>query len=174
MTEQLRKKRVYLAASYGRREEIKGYAERVKALGFDVSASWLDGPAQDESLLDTETKGEIAIQIAGDIAGSDAMLCFTEAERGAPRGGRHVEMGIALANELHVSVIGPRENIFCNLPCVYHAPDFDAFEARVLKAREDSPKVVEDVPVTPPDNIIQFPAVGVYAPQAETAEGVNA
>ncbi len=35
--------RIYLAARYGRIEELRGYAEELRAMGYVVEARWLDG-----------------------------------------------------------------------------------------------------------------------------------
>lgn len=52
-----------------------------------------------------------------DVERADVLIAFTEEPRSsASRGGRHVELGIALALGKRVIVVGPRENVFCWLP----------------------------------------------------------
>jgi len=56
-----------------------------------------------------------------DVLAADMLVAFTEPPRScATRGGRHVELGLALGYGKRVAVIGPRENVFCWLPQVEH------------------------------------------------------
>lgn len=51
-----------------------------------------------------------------DVVSCDLLIHFTEQPRsdsGRGRGGRHVEMGIALGMMKRVWIVGPRENLFC-------------------------------------------------------------
>lgn len=58
---------------------------------------------------------------------SELLIAFTEQPRtGATRGGRHVELGIALGMMKRVWIVGPRENIFCWLDDVRHFETWDA------------------------------------------------
>ena len=132
--------KIYLAARYGRREELCGYREQLRAMGHDVQARWLDGGHQiSDKGLPIGEHGENLVE--GDSGGTSDEACalrahfarddwedvntaklvinFTEPPRSkASRGGRHVEYGIALANKARVIVVGYRENIFHWLPVV--------------------------------------------------------
>lgn len=56
-----------------------------------------------------------------DVLAADVVIAFTEEPRTTnSRGGRHVELGIALGAGKRIIVVGPRENIFCWLPEVEH------------------------------------------------------
>lgn len=60
-----------------------------------------------------------------DVLSCDLLIAFTEVPRsGHSRGGRHVELGIALGTMKQVWIVGPRENVFCWLPEVKHHEDF--------------------------------------------------
>lgn len=50
-----------------------------------------------------------------DVISCDLLIAFTEhpCQGGRNRGGRHVELGIALGRMKGVYVVGPRENLFC-------------------------------------------------------------
>jgi hypothetical protein len=114
-----------LASRYTRREELCGYRAELEAMGHEITARWLHGEHQ---LIDAElmTNGEheakrqqFALDDYADLMAADLCIAFTEPPRSnQSRGGRHVEMGIALGAELRVMVVGFRENVFCCLPAV--------------------------------------------------------
>lgn len=127
--------RIYLAARYSRRLELCGYREQLRAAGHVVQACWLDGQHQisdhgtpigeaGEALVEgddgsaTERAAALRQRFAHedfrDVAMCDLLIAFTEPPRSsASRGGRHVELGIALGMMKSVFVVGWRENIFC-------------------------------------------------------------
>lgn len=129
---------VYLAARYTRRLELCAYRATLAEHGITVNSRWLNGSHQ----LDNEGRplgdmGELmfeagspevdhyrwkfAIDDRDDVLGADRLVAFTEQPRsGNSRGGRHVELGIALGAGIPVTVVGPRENVFCWLPEVEH------------------------------------------------------
>lgn len=151
--------RIYLAARYSRRLELCGYREKLRAMGHNVQAVWLDGEHQisdtgtpigehGEALvegtwrpgerLSQEDMSERAAKLRTKFAHDDyrdvvsCELCihFTEEPRAsASRGGRHVEFGIALGLMKRVWIVGPRENIFCWLEDVRHFPTWEECEA---------------------------------------------
>jgi len=136
---------VYLAARYSRREELLSYRAQLEAMGFTVTSRWLNGAHQvDNNGLQLGDDGERLVEacadpIAGDFATEDmadvaaayTVVAFTEPPRSsASRGGRHVELGMALAWAKRVIVVGPRENVFCWLPYVEHFDEWHgAFDA---------------------------------------------
>lgn len=136
--------RIYLAARYSRRLELCRYRAEFTMAGFLINGRWLDGshrlsdvgvPIGDdfETLVESgacQRAAELRLKFATDdyedVINSDALVAFTEAPRTAnSRGGRHVELGIALGRRMPVVVVGPRENIFCWLPDV--RSQFDAW-----------------------------------------------
>lgn len=132
--------KIYLASRYGRREELCGYRTQLEAMGHAVTARWLNGdhqvsddgrPLRDsgEALVegDDGSASEAAARLRShfatedllDVLACDLFIAFTEPPRSsASRGGRHVELGFALALEKTIIVVGHRENIFCWLGCV--------------------------------------------------------
>ncbi|MCL4413180.1 MAG: hypothetical protein M1522_00285 [Actinobacteria bacterium] len=123
----------YLAARYSRREELCEYKAALEARGHLVPARWLLGEHQVhgvEAARAVEAGGPVpaaqAVLFAEDdvedLMAADLLVCFTEEPRcEATRGGRHVELGIALGmRRLGVGplivVVGPLENVFCALP----------------------------------------------------------
>lgn len=145
---------IYLAARYSRRIELVSYRDILRSAGFTVQARWLDGehqiddkgvPIRDsgEALVEgtlrsgerlsehkqsdraTALRQKFATDDFDDVMACRTFIAFTEVPRsGHSRGGRHVELGIALALGTRVVIIGPRENIFCWLPHVYQFDDW--------------------------------------------------
>jgi hypothetical protein len=127
--------RIYLAARYSRRLELCGYRDQLRGLGHDVQAVWLDGEHQisdhgkpigehGEALVEGDDgsaseraaalRSKFAQDDFRDVSSCELLIAFTEPPRSnASRGGRHVELGIALGMMKRVWIVGPRENIFC-------------------------------------------------------------
>lgn len=126
---------VYLAARYGRIEEMRQYREELRALGVVVFSRWIDGGLDDnEANATTAERVMWAQENLADLRDVDAIITFTEPEGapGASRGGRHVEFGYALAlrrlrierRPPQIYVVGPPENIYHSLPGV---DDFESW-----------------------------------------------
>jgi hypothetical protein len=122
----------YLAARYGRREELLAYRRELEEMGIGCTARWLNGDhewrsgAVDDGHSLSGPPAEArryASEDIDDLAAADTFICFSEEPRSShSRGGRHVEMGIALALAKRLIVVGPRENVFHCLPAVHHCP----------------------------------------------------
>lgn len=111
--------RLYLAAKYSRRDELNRYAEDLRGLGHVVNCRWL---SEHDLPVGAPPEGGLrfALDDIEDIRAADLLIAFTE-EPGKPgagrnRGGRHVELGIAIGRGMPVYVVGWRENVFCYLP----------------------------------------------------------
>jgi hypothetical protein len=131
--------RFYLAARYSRREELCRYRTQLdhifKAIGWRVQSRWLAGEHQwDGAAVEAARAYEsgkehpdavrFALDDWEDVQGSDIVIVFTEPPRAenSSRGGRHVELGLALAWGKKVLVVGHKENVFCLLPQVEFCP----------------------------------------------------
>lgn len=107
----------YLTARYSRREELCEYRKQLEAMGHSVTSRWLDGWHQiGDSGVSAEQSvalhTEFAKENLSDLKDADILLAFTEQPRTVlTRGGRHVDLGIALGSDMPVIVVGPRENI---------------------------------------------------------------
>ena len=134
--------KIYLASRYSRREELCGYREQIRRIGHTVDAVWLNGQhqisdrgipigEQGEALVEGDDgstseraaalRSKFAEEDFRDVMNCDLLIAFTEPPRSsASRGGRHVELGIALGMMKRVWIVGPRENIFCWLEDVRH------------------------------------------------------
>lgn len=158
-------KKIYLAARYSRRVELCGYRADLEALGIEVTSRWLNGSHQlDNQGIPITDDGErrfeagdpsvdhlrahFATEDVADVLAAEVLVAFTEEPRVAnSRGGRHVELGIALASGKHVVVIGPRENVFCWLPQVEHHADWPSFASTLGGARPGPAENAADRPL---------------------------
>lgn len=128
--------RCYLAARFARRGELRGYALELIRRGYPVVSDWLYHPRDDDADLAHDEAAMAAEADLAHVAAADALIAFTEpsgddAPAGASRGGRHVELGYALARGKLVFVVGPAENVFCHLYGVVVCRDFDECLARL-------------------------------------------
>ena len=139
--------KIYMAARYSRRLELCGYREKLQELGHEVTSRWLNGTHQitdagvpigdqGESLVERDVGGDspeaaalhqrFAHQNYEDVLAAKLFIGFTEPPRSLHgRGGRHVEMGIALTLMKEIWIIGYRENLFCWHEDVQFFPTFE-------------------------------------------------
>jgi nucleoside 2-deoxyribosyltransferase len=113
----------YLAARYSRRKELCERRDLLRTLGHEVTSRWLDGdypadPSGRSLVAPDEVRARVAAEDMADVLAADLFVAFTEEGRTDGRGGRHVELGIALAAKKRVIVVGPAENVFCCHPRV--------------------------------------------------------
>jgi hypothetical protein len=110
-------KSVYFAARYSRLSELNRCRLELEALGFEVTSRWLTVTARapGEALNDAEWQ-DLALTDQEDVLAADSLVCFSEDEGNGGNGGRHVELGMALALGKQVIVVGRREHIFHRLP----------------------------------------------------------
>lgn len=122
--------RIYLAAQFARRAELCEYRKQLIALGHDVQARWLDETGSEAMTEDAQR--EWALRDIDDCTAADCLIAFTEEPGCGPsRGGRHVELGLAIAMMKKILIIGPKENIFCHLPNVLQI-DYPAIETGLV------------------------------------------
>lgn len=97
--------KIYLAARYGRRDEVREIRDELLALGHEVVSRWLDTDSDNNDMED--------------LLSADCLISFAE-EPSSPhgRGGRHVEFGAALQAGKRLLVVGYRENVFHHHPRV--------------------------------------------------------
>ena len=120
--------RIYLAARFRRIDEMRRYADDLRALGHQVTSRWVRGHHDVPSGLADPSWSEIAGEDVEDVAAADAVICFSEPHRGGG-GGRHAEFGMAVAWGKRTIVIGGAEHLFYTLPSVEIYPTWqDALE----------------------------------------------
>ena len=116
--------KVYIAAPYGAREQVREYCDSLLKLGHTPMSRWAYGsrpittgttrsaPHLSDAEADTYAQGDLV-----DVSRSDCLIMLTEDASdilagGAASGGRHIELGYALAIGKTVIVVGDPENIF--------------------------------------------------------------
>jgi hypothetical protein len=118
--------KVYLAAQYGRKDELRVYRDMFQDRGYIVTSRWLDetgkdgnNALRDHSVAD-KNRAFHADRDENDVSDSDYFVEFTEEPYGHKypgTGGRHYESGYAKMLGLRLFIVGWRENIFHDLPC---------------------------------------------------------
>ena len=118
--------KIYLAGRYSLRSELKAVADGLRLEGHVVTSRWLEGgheltPEQmavEEASDSMPPSAQVfALEDREDVRDCNTLVAFTEAPGARySRGGRHVELGMAIGWGKRVIVVGPAENIFHTLP----------------------------------------------------------
>ncbi len=127
--------KIYLAARFSRQLELRGYADQIRTLGHGVTSRWLG--QDDESTYEELTPegcrkcGEHDVE---DVERAHILISFTEPV-GIPntsRGGRHVELGIAIGQRKLIYAVGPKENVFHWLQVIQWFETFEECLAHIM------------------------------------------
>jgi hypothetical protein len=114
--------KLYLAARFERRPEMFKLAGRLAELGHVITSGWVASCAEPDAVA--------ARQDLVDLLAADSIILFTENPVArlpfTARGGRHVKFGIALQARKRLFIVGPRENLFHELPGVLRFPDTES------------------------------------------------
>ena len=102
--------RVYLAASFSRREEIKSLVPKLEGSGFECTSSWLNSPYKDMESCPIDQRHKAGRTDLCDVLRSDCLILFNDYP--STTGGRHVETGLAIGKSIPIVLIGERTNIF--------------------------------------------------------------
>ena len=100
--------KIYIATAYELRDHAISVMHHLEALGHEVTSGWLHGHV---GMDDEHARRDLA-----DVLAADLLLLLNPAdyaEKGT--GGRHVEVGYALALNIPVVIVGVRSNIFHHL-----------------------------------------------------------
>jgi nucleoside 2-deoxyribosyltransferase len=125
--------KIYLAARYSRHKELQSVRTDLEKLGHIVTSRWINDDHQiSDDGLSAQAKESERIRFAtedfSDLCEADAIIAFTEAPRSTTsRGGRHVELGMAMGRGMRIIIVGPRENVFCCLPTVEWYDNYVSF-----------------------------------------------
>ena len=125
--------RIYVTASFSRREEVVGVTMELIQAGHEVTSSW----ALDESpsrafpgnAEDLEINCAKALVNLKEIDRSDMLICLGDKEY--VRGGKHFETGYGYAQGVKVYIIGHAELMQHFLPNITILSDIDAFYEEV-------------------------------------------
>lgn len=132
--------RVYLSARFERQNEMRLYAEQLRAEGIEVLSAWhdIDSPSSDGfSGIAPERLAWLAMLDLQQLAESNTLVSFSDRQSGSPdpRGGKHVEAGVALGLGKRLLLVGDAENCFHHLPDVERFPAWPECMARILELR---------------------------------------
>lgn len=133
--------KVYLAARYTRKDEMREYADRLQRANHHVTSRWVEVKHNVEDIdRERERASRYASEDSEDLTAADAVVVFTEPPRKElTRGGRHVEFGMALALQKRLFVVGPPENVFYALPQVEVYSTWDQlFDSRFAAAAQET------------------------------------
>lgn len=145
--------KVYLAAAWSRREEMRQIATMLRADGISVVSRWLDEPGglqMGESPSFLAHRAQIDLE---DIRSCDVLARFADpvAEWCDPKlltGARHTEMGYALALGKRLFVVGRCQNVFDYLPEVTLLAGVEALKYHLSN--------LERRPIEPPASNISY------------------
>lgn len=114
-------KKVYLASTFGRREEMEHKALDLPAIGMTEVSTWIHGGE------DGLTRADVAVLDITDVDRADVVIVFTS-PRHSPVGGGHLwEFGYAYARGKRCVVIGPESTVFVLAPRVEHYDFWEDF-----------------------------------------------
>lgn len=118
--------KIYIAARYDRRIELLELKAMLEDRGHTVTSTWLSG------IGETWTREECATCDIYDIAIADVLISIAENPNSGTynSGGRHVELGYALAVNKRCIIVGHRENVFHHLP---HIEFYESIEEMIAK-----------------------------------------
>ncbi len=136
---------IYIAGRYESLDMLQGWATYLVEDGHGISSRWLSGAhdfAVDSAGQKIRAGGEEARWAAEDmedVCRAEVLLVFSPKNHFCTgRGGRHVEVGLALGLGKRILLVGERENVFHHLPQIEQYDSFNA--ARAALKGEGSPR----------------------------------
>jgi nucleoside 2-deoxyribosyltransferase len=118
---------IYLSGPYGRKEELHKIAKRIMAVtNWVVFSSWLKEDKQYKTMEDFSKPDSavVAIRDLDEVGSVDALAKFEDTDTAKTHGGKHQEMGAALALGKDVIIVGNREGVFDYLPSVVQVNNY--------------------------------------------------
>jgi nucleoside 2-deoxyribosyltransferase len=111
--------RVFVSGPFEEQQLAREWRNFLQDQGYQVQSGWLDEPAVAAEDLTDEHKGLLATRDLDDLDDCDVLVAINpESYRRGGTGGRHVELGYALALGKPVFVIGVKSNIYHSYPGV--------------------------------------------------------
>lgn len=117
---------VYISAPSELRGRARWMRNSLKLSGINVISRWLDEPdGEFKNVPDDKSQaGPLALKNLEDINQCGVLIAINPEEyRHKGSGGRHVELGFALAHELGIVIYGERTGIFHYLPGILHVEE---------------------------------------------------
>jgi len=106
--------KVYLAARYQEHPAMRVLRDELVAAGIVVTSRWIEGGHDIQADADhDEQRQRFCMEDLEDVDACDVLVVQSpKAHHRTGRGGRHVEVGYALAKGKPVILVGERENVF--------------------------------------------------------------
>lgn len=123
--------KIYIAASFTKREQACRLRDRLIECGFIITSGWLNGQYPlygNGNNLDMEKFSQMDLE---DVTRAYCVVQITDVSiedknnKQQTKGGRHTELGFALAQGKHVFLLGPREQVFHFHPAVHQVNELD-------------------------------------------------
>lgn len=102
---------IYLCAAYERRLFMLAQADALESAGHSVVSRWVFGEHEGGALT-PEASARYAREDLEDLDRAHVLIAMGEHRGRYFSGGRHVELGYALARRKIVILVGPAENVF--------------------------------------------------------------
>ena len=100
--------RVYIAAPYPTRADVKNIALDLRRTGIAITSRWI---FEDDALDDKAARRDLT-----DVARCDVLIAYNPSGwENTGTGGRHVELGYAIALMKPIILVGARSNVFHQL-----------------------------------------------------------
>ena len=110
---------VYIGARFSMAPEANALAAELKDAKYDIASSWHTDdsePAWDNPVIQAQR----AMRDYTELMGADAFVQLTGNPREDTRGGQHVELGMAIAWNKVIIVVGQRGHVFHYLETIGH------------------------------------------------------
>lgn len=142
--------KVYLAAAWSRREEIRLIAEDLNTLPeIQVEARWLSEPSPEVWTVDFLQQRAIAdVQDVGSV---EVLVRFTDDLSGPTvpsqlaTGARMFEMGLAYALGKTIFVVGGTQPVFDYLPNIVHVKNVEELKLKLIRLQSVANSYIEVV-----------------------------
>lgn len=117
-TSVVRRLNVYIAAPFQMQEEIRnGIAKQLEERNVNITSRWLTVEPIEKT---SDEAHSWALKDLYDVDQCDALLAWNPPDwRLKGSGGRHVELGYALAKDKGIVIVGDRSSIFHHLYRIY-------------------------------------------------------
>lgn len=118
--------RIYVSGSWASRDKLRPMAQALRAMGHQVSSSWLDEQEKPVAMNEIAWRKRIAMKDVAEVSGSDAIIM--DINEDSTTGGRFVEWGVACNPQAYITriLVGPETagDFFGHL-ADFHFPDWD-------------------------------------------------
>ena len=131
--------KVYIAASYPRKDEAKHLAVILESHGHTIVSGWLDRdegykPVGYETAFQVEKRlKNAALRDKREVESSGVVICLSDSDEQLTKGGRHCEFGMGVALDKLMVLIGRRENVIHYLDTVHNFKSVDEFIPMIVE-----------------------------------------